>query len=121
MNKTNKVSEFINKLDNPLREEINAVREIILEASDKLKEDIKWSAPTFVYKGNMATFNPRAKKFVNLTFHKGALIKDETGLLEGDKKEARVARFYDMKDISDKQKGLQSIVKEWIALMDVST
>ena len=118
MNKTEKVTAFINELDNPLKAEINAVREIILNASDKISEDIKWSAPSFAYKDNMATFNPRAKKFVNLTFHKGALIDDTTGLLEGDKKEARVARFNDMEDVLRKKEALTSVVRKWIDLMD---
>ena len=118
MNKTKKVTDFINQLDNPLKKEMNAVREIILKASDKIKEDIKWSAPSFAYKDNMATFNPRAKKFVNLTFHKGALINDTTGLLDGDKKEARVARFNDMEDVLNKKEALESVVQKWIELMD---
>jgi len=118
MNKTEKVTSFIDRLDNPLKEEINAVREIILGTSDKITEDIKWSAPSFVYKGNMATFNPRAKKFVTLTFHKGVLINDSTGLLEGDKKEARVARFNDMEDVLNKKAALEDVVKNWMKLMD---
>lgn len=118
MNKTEKVTNFITQLDNPLKNEINTVREIILNASNKINEDIKWSAPSFAYKDNMATFNPRAKKFVNLTFHKGALINDTTGLLEGDKKEARVARFNNMEEVLSKKEALESVVKKWIELMD---
>jgi hypothetical protein len=118
MNKTAQVSQFIEKLDNPLKKEMNAVREIILNVSPKISEDIKWSAPNFVYKGNIATFNPRAKKFVNLTFHKGALIQDKTGLLEGDKPEARVARFNDMDDVLKKKEALETVIKQWIELMD---
>lgn len=118
MNKTEKVTEFIANLDNPLTAEMDAVREIILNASDKMVEDIKWSAPSFAYKENMATFNPRAKKFVNLTFHKGALIEDTTGLLEGDKKEARVARFTDMEDVQNKKAALEAVVLKWIEVMD---
>ncbi len=118
MNKTEKVTNFIEDLDNPLKEEISKVREIILNASSKISEDIKWSAPSFAYKENMATFNPRAKKFVNLTFHKGALINDTSGLLEGDKKEARVARFNDMADDLKKKEALESVIKNWIKVMD---
>lgn len=117
-NKTEKVSAFIQGLNHPLETEMEAVREIILGVSDRITEDIKWSAPSFAYKDNMATFNPRAKKFVNLTFHKGALINDTTGLLEGDQKEARVARFYDMEDVSKKKEQLKSVVRKWIAVMD---
>ena len=66
----------------------------------------------------MATFNPRAKKFVNLTFHKGALINDTSGLLEGDQKEARVARFKNMAEVNEKQKDLEAVVRKWVELMD---
>lgn len=118
MKKTEKVNAFMANLDNPLKNEMDLVREIILNASDKITEDIKWSAPSFAYKDNMATFNPRAKKFVNLTFHKGALIQDDTGLLEGDKKEARVARFNDREDILNKKEALEAVVRKWVEVMD---
>lgn len=118
MNKTEKVSDFITQLHYPLEAEMEAVREIILQASNKISEDIKWSAPSFAYKENMATFNSRAKKFVNLTFHKGALINDTTGLLEGDKKEARVARFRNMQEVRDKQASLEAVVRKWVEVMD---
>jgi hypothetical protein len=118
MNKTKKVDAFMAQLDNPLKQEMEAVREIILRATDVVSEDIKWSAPSFFYKDNMATFNPRAKKFVNLTFHKGVLVNDATGLLEGDQKEARVARFYSMEDVHQKKEALEQVVKSWVQVMD---
>lgn len=118
MNRTEKVDQYMKELDNPLKDEMQAVRMIILEVSDKIAEDIKWSAPSFAYKDNMATFNPRAKKFVNLTFHKGALIEDTTGLLEGDSKEARVAHFHSMEDVQSKKTQLQEVVRKWIQVMD---
>lgn len=112
------VDEYMEKLDNPLKAEMEQVRVIILSASEKVTEDIKWSAPSFYYKDNICTFNPRAKKFVNLTFHKGALINDKTGLLEGDAKEARVARFENMGDIANKKNDLISVINEWVIMMD---
>ena len=118
MNKTKKVDDYINQLEHPLKEEIQAVRDIILGANSSISEDIKWSAPSFAYKGNMATFNPRAKKFVNLTFHTGAIIDDTTGLLQGDQKEARVARFSDMQDVLKKKEALESVVNAWVAKMN---
>lgn len=120
MNRSEKVDEYLKTLDNPLVDEIKEVREIILQASDKIQEDIKWGAPSYAYKDNMATFNPRAKKFVNLTFHKGALLNDQTGLLAGDQKEARVARFYNMEDIEQKKDKLIAVVRAWVKLMEES-
>jgi len=118
MNKSAAVNEYLSNFDHPLKAEIEAVREIILSASNKITESIKWSAPSYAYKDNLCTFNPRAKKFVNLTFHKGALINDTTGLLEGDQKEARVARFANMDEVEAKKSDLQEVVLKWIEVMD---
>jgi hypothetical protein len=120
MNTSKKVSLFFEQFEHPLKQEMLEVRKIILSASSKMEEDIKWGAPTFIYEGNMATFNVRAKKFVNLTFHKGSLINDQTQLLEGDQAEARVARFYSMDDIHQKSTSLQEVVKQWIDHKDNS-
>ena len=113
-----KVDDFIRKKNNPLTAEIQRVREIILEANDKVEEDIKWSAPTFMYKGNIASFYMNSKQHVSLMFHYGASIPDKSGFLEGDGKIARVAKFNDMKDIEKKKKALQSIINAWIKLKD---
>lgn len=59
-----------------------------------------------------------AKKFVSLMFHKGAFINDKTGLLQGDGKEARQARFLDMTDIQEKKEALQSVIRAWIVIKD---
>ena len=118
MNKSKEADQYLANFDHPLKAEIEAVRDIILSASDKITESVKWSAPSYAYKDNLCTFNPRAKKFVNLTFHKGALINDTTGLLEGDQKEARVARFANMDEVEAKKSALQEVVKKWVEAMD---
>ena len=118
MNKSEAVNDWLANFDHPLKAEMEAVREIILSASDKITESIKWAAPSFAYKDNLCTFNPRAKKFVNLTFHKGALINDTTGLLEGDQKEARVARFANMDEVEEKRAALTEVVRKWVELME---
>lgn len=104
MNINPKVDAFLKAKKHPLTNEIQRVREIILGTNDKIEEDIKWSSPTFMYKGNIASFFMNAKKNISLMFHKGALIKDKSSLLEGDGKEARVVRFTDLKDIEKKKK-----------------
>src|SRR5215468_3975126 len=97
-NKNPKVDDLIKKKKNPLTTEIQYVREIILGTSDKIEEDVKWSAPTFIYKGNIASFYMNTKQHVSLMFHAGASIPDKYGLLEGQGNVARVAKFADMKD-----------------------
>ncbi|NAS10949.1 DUF1801 domain-containing protein [Poritiphilus flavus] len=120
MNKNPEVNKFLQERQHPLEKEIQKVREIILASDDRIEEAIKWKSPTFMYKGNIASFFMNAKKFVSLMFHKGALIKDPLKLLEGDGKEARVARFENMEDIKSKQKALEAVIKEWIAMKDAS-
>jgi len=109
MNINPKVDEYLQKKNHPMTAELQRVREIILETDDKVEETIKWSSPTFMYKGNIASYFMNAKKFVSLMFHKGAFIEDKNGLLEGDGKESRVARFQDLNDIEVKKEALQSV------------
>lgn len=118
MNKNVKVDEWMVNADNPFRDLWEVIRETILSTDSKMEEDIKWGAPTFMYKGNLATFNPRAKKFINLTFHTGATIDDPEGVLEGDAAEARVFRVESEEDFNSKKSGLESVVLNWIAMKD---
>ena len=60
------------KYDNPMKPVVQRVREILLAADKRLEEVVKWQSPTFVYKGNLASFNPRSKKHASLMFHTGA-------------------------------------------------
>jgi hypothetical protein len=116
--KNPKVDALIKKKNNPMTAAIQRVREIILEVSDKIEEDVKWSAPTFMYKGNIASFNMNTKQHVSLMFHYGASISDKYGLLEGEGNVSRVAKFADIKDVEKKKKALQSVIKEWIKMKD---
>ena len=118
MNKNPEVETFISTKNHPLEKEIRKVREIILQADDRIEEAIKWKSPTFMYKGNIASFFFNAKKFVSLMFHKGAIIASTNDLLEGDGKEARVARFYNLEDIDSKKQALIELIQAWIELQD---
>jgi len=91
---------------------------LFLQQDDRMEECIKWSSPTFTYKGNMATFFMNAKKNVSLMFHKGAFMENEQGLLTGDGKEGRVARFSSLEDIELKKEALESVVREWIEIQE---
>ena len=98
--------------------EIQKVREIILATDSRMNETIKWSSPTFTYKGNMASFFMNARKFVSLMFHYGASMPNKGGLLQGEGKQGRTARFDNLEDIEKKKEALQSLVKEWISMQD---
>lgn len=99
---------------NPQRELVAKIRAFILGCDPAVSEVVKWQAPTFMYKGNIASFFPRAKKNVALMFHQGASLRDDNGLLEGEGEVSRVARFTDDADFEAKKDALRAVILEWI-------
>jgi len=120
VNNTEKVNEFMNQLDHPFKAEVQAVRDIIKNVNKDITEEIKWNAPSFSYKGYMATFNLWAKQHVHLIFHNGAILSNESGLLEGDYVDRRMVYFSNMEDVKAKQPDLEKAIREWVGLMDKS-
>lgn len=109
------VDAWFENYDNPQKELVDAVRRVILAADDRVTETIKWQAPTFVYRGNIASFFPKSKAHVSLMFHTGASLPDRDGILEGEGDTSRVAKFTDAEDLARKTPALQGIVRAWIA------
>lgn len=112
------VDSWFATYDNPQRELVQAVRQVVLDADDRVTEAIKWQAPTFIYKGNIASFYPKTKTHASLMFHRGAALDDPDGLLEGEGDVSRVLRVLDAEDLERKRDGLQRLIGQWIALQD---
>jgi hypothetical protein len=102
--------------DNPQKPLVQAVREVILGVDERVTETIKWQAPTFMFRGNIASFYPKSKQHVSLLFHTGAQLPDPTGLLEGTGDTSRVAKFADADDLAAKRPALEDLVRAWIDL-----
>ncbi|UPT67080.1 MAG: DUF1801 domain-containing protein [Sphingobacteriales bacterium JAD_PAG50586_3] len=111
--------ELMAVTDHPLKAEVEALRIIIKNANSKIAERVKWNAPSYYYIEDMAAFNLRQTKFVQLIliFPKG-LLKDDYGILLGDWKDRREARFTDMADVKAKKEALEKVVNDWIDLID---
>ncbi|UCG23214.1 MAG: DUF1801 domain-containing protein [Chloroflexota bacterium] len=107
------VDEWFQELDHPLKEEMLLVRYLILEADQRMSESIKWKAPTFEFKGNLVSFQPRAKKFVSLMFHRGSEIPGDHPVLQGDAALVRTMRLTDESDIANQREALQAVVRAW--------
>jgi hypothetical protein len=107
------VDAWMERYDNPMKPVVQAVREIILGADRRIGETIKWQTPTFVYKGNLASFQPRAKKYASLLFHTGASISGDFPSLEGGEAVARYMRFTDLADCQGKAGELRRLVVAW--------
>jgi len=120
----NEVDEFMAKLEHPLKPEVEAVRAIILAVDRRIKESVKWNAPSFAIEEHFATFNLRPSESVQVVFHTGAKarsgivpmkINDPSGLLRWVAKDRCLATFSDMRDIKTRGHALKSIVKQWIS------
>jgi hypothetical protein len=118
------VVEYLSILEHPMKNEIEEVRKIILDANVNITEHIKWNAPSFCY-GNddRITFHLRGKGYIQLIFHRGAkskdqirepLFMDETGLLEWITADRASIKFTDMNDIRIKKENLKKIVNRWL-------
>jgi hypothetical protein len=114
------VDAYMRDLDHPFKAEIEAVRSIILGASPKISERIKWNAPSFFYKEDLGAFHPRATEFAHLVllFPDGAGVPAKSSLLEGKAKDRREAKFHSLEDIETKKRALEKLVKDWVALRD---
>ena len=109
------VDAWFEQYDNPMKPVVQAVREAVLAVDDRVTECIKWKAPTFVFAGNIASFNPRSKKHASLMFHTGAKIPGEHPVLEGGGETARYIKFADLADVEAKGPALAAVVRAWIA------
>lgn len=76
------VAAFLRELDHPLKQTLARVRSLILGASPKIAEAIKWNCPSFYLKASQeffATLNihkkAKAEACVLVVLHQGAKVK----------------------------------------------
>ncbi len=103
---------WFDQYEHSLVDAMQLVRSIIL-SDDRMTETIKWKSPTFMYRGNMASFNPRTKAHVSLMFHTGASIPGDHPRLEGGGETARYIKFRDRDDVEATKGALLDIVRAW--------
>jgi len=85
----------MSKLKPEMKPAVVTMRKIIMSASTKLNERIKWNAPGYYYKEDIVTFGPvRKKDQVLLVFHHPGIVKVKSGLLQGEYKDRRLAWFF---------------------------
>ncbi|OJH38391.1 DUF1801 domain-containing protein [Cystobacter ferrugineus] len=118
------VEDFLASLEHPFKQELLALRQIILGADPRIAEGIKWNAPSFRTAEYFATFQLRAKDGVQVILHLGAKKRDDLGsgvaladpeaLLEWLATDRASVRFRDMKDIDAKGSAFASVIRQWI-------
>lgn len=128
INDPKSVTEYIQKLDPDFARLIEAIRQLILSTDKVIGEQIKWNSPSFFYQGEMKPFDPKEYKrdivVINsrkgvalLVFPTGAIINDDSGILEGQYTDGRrLVTFTSMNDVAAKGKDLQKVIKQWLKL-----
>ncbi|MCO4747142.1 MAG: DUF1801 domain-containing protein [Proteobacteria bacterium] len=113
MAKSPKVDAWFESYDNPQKALMEYVRAIILDADPRIEECLKWKAPTYAYKGNIMSFQPRAKRFLSLMFHRGAHISGEHALLLGDGAHVRTMRFESVAQADAQAEAIAAVFRAW--------
>ena len=125
MNKLNvEVSEFLDGLNHPLRDEIENLRHIITNATNGLTENIKWNGPNYCYNDNdRITMKIQPPKQIQLIFHRGAkkqeqpedrIVQSKSKLLLWKENDRAIITFKNRFEIEKAKADLSSIVNEWI-------
>lgn len=104
--------------ENPMKDVLLHIRDVILGVDDRIEESIKWKSPTFSYKGNIASFNPRTKQHASLMFHTGATIPGDFPHLEGSGDVARYLKIADLEQAERLEPELVAIIEAWIEMKD---
>ncbi len=128
---SDKVNEYMRQLDHPLKEVVEALRQVILQADPAVGEEVKWNAPSFFYTGEMPPFDAKEyrrhlvvtnlyrKNEIRLVFWGGGKVNDTSGFLSGDYADGRrLATFRDIDAVRSKRSALQHVVREQLRLLD---
>jgi hypothetical protein len=80
------VAQWLARLDTPTRAEVEEVGQAVTETDPRMEGAVKWGRLTYALEGNWHHWLCAvavSKKATRLVFHKGALLEDRSGLLDG--------------------------------------
>jgi uncharacterized protein YdhG (YjbR/CyaY superfamily) len=113
MARSKEVDAWFARYENPMKPVVERIRAIILAADPRIDECIKWQAPTFTYRGNLASFYPKSKQHASLMFHQGAQIPGSHPRLEGSGSQSRVLKLASVAEANSARRDLERIVRAW--------
>ncbi|HLZ47075.1 MAG TPA: DUF1801 domain-containing protein [Candidatus Limnocylindria bacterium] len=118
MARSKEVDAWFAHYENPMKDVVQRVREIVLGADARIDECIKWQAPTFTYRGNLASFFPRSKQHASLMFHVGSKIPGAHPRLEGSGGTGRVMKIGSVAEANAAKADLVRVVRAWCSWRD---
>jgi uncharacterized protein YdhG (YjbR/CyaY superfamily) len=121
MGRSKDVDAWFARYDNPMKNVVQRMRTIVLDADQRIDECIKWQAPTFTYRGNLASFYPKSKQHASLMFHLGAKIPGKHPRLEGTGDTGRVMKIASVDEANAAKRDIERIVKAWCDWRDTQS
>lgn len=91
--------------------ELRYLRSIVLECG--LTEELKWGVPCYTYKNANIAIVSAFKDYSSLSFFKGALLKDEEGILVKPGENSQAARLFKFTDVGQ-IKAIEDTIKAYV-------
>jgi hypothetical protein len=123
MGRSPEVDEFIRRLNHALAPGVEMLRGLILSADPRVRESIKWNAPSFFIEDHFATFNLHSPDRLQIVLHTGAKAKADALQIEIDDPhdlliwravDRATVIFGDAADCEAKADAFLAILKQWI-------
>ena len=118
------VTEFLDSLDHPLRNEIDFLRNIIMGTGKDLNEGIKWNGPNYsIGNEDRITMRINPHKQIQVILHRGAkikeklnerLLKEDYSILAWKENDRAVATFKSIDEIELNIKIIKEIIVKWV-------
>lgn len=118
------VDTYLTHLEHPYKKGIQALRKAILGVDARIREEVKWNAPSFCLEDHFATFRLHPGSIFQLVLHTGAKARknpkqlhldDPQTLLKWAAKDRCVMAFASDADAIAKRAEVTRMVKDWIA------
>jgi hypothetical protein len=118
-----RVDAFMAQLEHPYKETIQDLRFLILAADPRVREQIKWNAPSFLIEDHFATFKLYPPNAIQLVLHTGAKVKnhpktfvvdDPHSLLQWATGDRCVLILKSAELALEMKEAVASIIKQWI-------
>lgn len=117
------VDTYMEQLVHPHKAAIQELRAFLLSLDPRIKEQVKWNAPSFYLTDNFATLRIHPAPVLQLVLHAGSKkhaqpksfrVADPHGLLTWPAKDRCVVTFAEPNDVGANMAFLRPIVLAWI-------
>ena len=118
------VAALLESLAHPREREIRALRALILGVDPRIREGVKWNAPSYHTTEHFATFHLRSKASIQVVLHLGArprpdarvreAVADPEGILTWRGTDRATVIFSDLADVESRRDAFAAVVRQWL-------